>query len=381
MFSSNIYLLCLVVIVHGAPQSDNLNSINPMTSEATNKSCILDDDTMGECVLFYLCAKNKTIILNGAGVIDLRVGIERECPYYMDICCKIGQITTTAIRKEPQPDRIVSGCGVINPEGVGFKIVGNTDEAKFGEFPWMVAILSDNLSKYVCGGSLIHPKVVMTAAHCVSSFAESSAAKLKIRAGEWDTQTDNEILPHQDRDVEKIIIHPQYYADAVYNDVALLILKSPVDDAENIGYVCLPPARIDPPDSRCFATGWGRDNFGQDGIYRVILKKLELPIVQHGRCQIDLRTTRLGERFELHDSFICAGGEPGKDTCKGDGGSPLICPMIGKPDRYIQSGIVSWGIGCGDTGIPGVYAHVGAVRNWIDQQMIVNAIDMTPYEA
>lgn len=54
---------------------------------------------------------------------------------------------------------------------------------------------------------------------------------------------------------------------------------------------------------------------------------MELPVVKHKTCQDKLRQTRLGRLFELHRSFMCAGGEAGKDTCKGDGGSPLVCPM------------------------------------------------------
>merc|ERR1712029_596317 len=117
----------------------------------------------------------------------------------------------------------------------------------------------------------------------------------------------------------------------------------------------------------CFATGWGKDQFGAAGQYQVVLKEIDLPVVNHGVCQDKLRTTRLGQKYKLHDSFLCAGGIPGKDTCKGDGGSPLVCPSKYDPNTYVQAGIVAWGIGCGEQGTPGVYADVSKATCWIDQ--------------
>lgn len=72
-------------------------------------------------------------------------------------------------------ETIKSFCGIRNPNGIDFKITGNKEhEAEYGEFPWMVAILDNNYTPgtpdkrlLLCGGSLITPNVVLTAAHCV----------------------------------------------------------------------------------------------------------------------------------------------------------------------------------------------------------------------
>merc|ERR1712032_414882 len=76
---------------------------------------------------------------------------------------------------------------------------------------------------------------------------------------------------------------------------------------------------------------------GAAGEYQVVLKEIDLPIVGHQQCQDSLRRTRVGRRFQLDDSFICAGGIAGKDTCKGDGGSPLVCQSKGDPFTYVQA--------------------------------------------
>lgn len=147
----------------------------------------------------------------------------------------------------------------------------------------------------------------------------------------------------------------------------MLILQEPVELGEVVNTVCLPPQDYNFDGKRCFASGWGKDLWGKEGKYQVFLKKIDLPIIPREPCQERLRRTRLGVNFNLHRSFLCAGGEVGKDTCKGistmnstwnqnvlisfligDGGSPLVCPIPGKYERYFQSGIVSWGIGCAD---------------------------------
>ena len=86
-------------------------------------------------------------------------------------------------------------------------------------------------------------------------------------------------------------------------------------------------------------------------------------------CQAVLRKTILGRSFNLDPTALCAGGaDDGADTCQGDGGGPLVCEIeegLGGNALpvYVQAGIVGWGVGCGEGGVPGVYTDVSKVRH------------------
>jgi len=62
-------------------------------------------------------------------------------------------------------------------------------------------------------------------------------------------------------------------------------------------------------------TGWGKNAFGNNGMYQSILKEVDVPVLSQADCQTALRKTRLGNFFVLDTSFMCAGGEAGKDAC------------------------------------------------------------------
>jgi len=168
-----------------------------------------------------------------------------------------------------------------------------------------------------------------------------------------------------DVDIDYIYTHPQFNPANLHNDPALIRLKKPgVNFQYHINNVCLPEAgQYFYGQTRCYATGWGKDAF-DGGAYQVTMKKVDLPLVPKGECQNRLRKSRLGRYFRLHDSFLCAGGEVGKDACEGDGGGPLVCqdPATG---NYVVAGITAWGIGCSSE-LPGVYVDVQYFRKWID---------------
>nr|XP_029725628.1 uncharacterized protein LOC109426652 isoform X3 [Aedes albopictus] len=288
---------------------------------------------------------------------------QQQCPA-RSVCCR-----RPAYRPPQQPTHANLGkCGVRNAQGINGRIknpVYVDGDSEFGEYPWQVAILKKDPkeSVYVCGGTLIDNQYIITAAHCVKTY---NGFDLRVRLGEWDVNHDVEFYPYIERDVISVQVHPEYYAGTLDNDLAILKMDRPVDftGTPHISPACLPDKFTDFSGQRCWTTGWGKDAFGDYGKYQNILKEVDVPIVNHHQCQNQLRQTRLGYSYNLNPGFICAGGEEGKDACKGDGGGPLVCDRNGS---WQVVGIVSWGIGCGKANVPGVYVKVAHYLDWINQ--------------
>jgi len=86
---------------------------------------------------------------------------------------------------------------------------------------------------------------------------------MRIRVGEWDTQTTYELFMHTDHEIEKIVTHADFNKGGLQNDVALLFLKTKVDISEIATTICLPTQDQPFDGKRCFASGWGKDQFGK----------------------------------------------------------------------------------------------------------------------
>lgn len=382
-----MFAVCLVAICLVSVQSGDIDDLikevfdsspSPVTPSSQNKV----HDRNCTCVPYYLCS-HSTDALDDEGIIDIRYdfntikemsfiinflicrNVEFSCPSYIEVCC------------EPQDlikPKTKTGCG--HRGGVGTRPTKDDKKAQFGEFPWMVAILekknidSQILNVYQCGGTLIHPEVVLTSAECLDP-----KKTYRIRAGEWDTTTNQELFPHQDRELKSIVIHPNYKGNKLENNVALLFLESPVTFAENINVVCLPPKDQNSDNSKCVSTGWGKDAPGKKGKYQVIMKKIDLPVVPLDSCNKKVQSLNV---TKLDGSVICAGGNDGQFICKGDEGGPLVCPIDGKEERYYQAGIAT--VNSCDNKIPSVFVRLAGFRVWIDEQMKIKNLNIDSYQ-
>lgn len=214
------------------PEPSIESTLAPMFLQNNGGTC--------KCVPYWSCAnppqadntENRFF-----GEIDVRYTPE-SCQDVLDVCCPIGSETKVPVTppleqhmtppplidpyNPPQKPQVKEKCGQRNVNGIDFTIVGaSNNEAGFAEFPWMVALLVSD-SDCLCGGSLIHPRIVLTGAHCV--FNVSSQA-LRVRAGEWDTQTTKERLPHQERNINSIVTHPDFNTKTLANDLVSVILS------------------------------------------------------------------------------------------------------------------------------------------------------------
>lgn len=226
------------------------------------------------------------------------------------------------------------------------RIVGG-DDAVPGAYPWMCALVrggsSDLYQGQFCAGSLIHESWVVTAAHCVDNLSPSG---LDVWVGIHDLDNPGSAVQ---RDVKAIYVHPNYdrVRGDLVNDIAFLLLASPVTTITPVAYATSPSAVSTNDVVR--AIGWG-DTEGNPR-YPSILQEVDLIIRSISSARNSLGTNIL-------DSRHLAASASGRDTCQGDSGGPLIEMGAGPLGSPLLVGITSYGIGCAD-GFPGIYANVG----------------------
>ncbi|KAJ6636460.1 Phenoloxidase-activating factor 2 [Pseudolycoriella hygida] len=340
----------------GTPAPPAATTVPPTTAVAAvvtpaGQTCI--------CVPTGSCNTTGTGSPGGEGLIDIRIVTNvsptnppvtvpttppiTSCGAGLSLCCRSGPYQ----------------CGVRYPPVAGSPVPA-PGQAPYGSYPWQAVLLATG-DVYLGSGVLLNNLNVLTVAHRAAQYVNAPAT-LRVRMGEWNSGSATEPIPAQEFIVSRVIIHPNYNAANLKNDVAILRLSTPVPLGNNpaIATGCLPATSF--VGSRCFVSGWGRNDF-VNGTFQTIQKQVDVPILQPAQCQSQLAATRLGPSFVFDPvSFICAGSEAGKDACTGDGGSPLMC-SIG--DRWFIAGLVAWGIGCGTINIPGVYVNVASFVPWI----------------
>ncbi|CAH1247106.1 KLKB1 [Branchiostoma lanceolatum] len=299
----------------------------------------------------YTFSCNHGYQLQGASTITCtEEGWSAEYPICHPIRCGIPSVRS----KEAKIDRIVGGHEVVP-----------------GSQPWVVSFQHPlyPLPRFnLCGGSLISPTLIVTAAHCFRPLSKPQTGWVAHLA-EHNLYEDEG--REQNITVQDIIVHQDFVYDVLTNDIALVRLSQPAHMNDWVSPICLPETgeKVQ-AQTLCTTAGWGYTKPLAQGeslsgdLQSATLQEIEIPVVPNRKCARKLPD------YEIYPEQMCAGyDEGGIDTCVGDSGGSLACKDDG--GRMTIQGITSFGDKgtCAQPAKPGVYSRVSAFVSWIREHV------------
>lgn len=282
--------------------------------------------------------------------------------------------------------------------GSGDRVFGGK-EAKNGAYPFQVALLTtENLDNTTdsqsnaqfCGGSLIAPQWVLTAAHCLVDGATAVAPEtITILTGATDLREGKRYK------VAQVIVHEGYSSQTLDNDIGLIKLAEPAKDP------VIPVTDANVEAGAATVIGWG---LMEDGNFPNALMTADIQLQPNAACNAGIKEIYARDlglilrdysarmrysdaaiaeatkaisttmRDPLTSNMLCAGTTDGaRDACNGDSGGPLFALKDGKP---VQVGVVSWGEGpmdggaaCGHANAYGIYTRLSNYKDWMATKM------------
>ncbi|XP_029841160.2 trypsin beta [Ixodes scapularis] len=224
----------------------------------------------------------------------------------------------------------------------------NGSATSIARFPWMVRLRTKYHKKWHgCGGAILTPKHVITAAHCIRRKLNREPRKIMVRYGSSVRARMQEVR------VRGYYRHERYSQQTFSNDIAVLLLDQALKLSKKTKAIRISGTDADLAGKRVIVAGWGRP---EEGASRRTenLRYTSQVVWPPNKCRRKLRSFN----EEIH---ICAYGKI-SSTCKGDSGGPV---MIRNGNNIEMVGLVSYGIGCNRKGVPSGYTRISHYRSWI----------------
>jgi len=212
------------------------------------------------------------------------------------------------------------------------RIIGGED-AQPGAWPWIASL--QQYYQHICGGTLVAPKWVLTASHCVGGINERTMKTFRIKLGLHKMNHLRDEPSVQVRHIVRMIKNPHWNIHTLHGDHTLLELSSPVQLNSRVNLPCLPKKDVYPPLGKvCVLAGWGSIAYPERR-KATVLQQTRLPVVPGKTCY-------------YNDNVVCVGKGKGKgpdgkqwpNACRGDSGGPLVCQRA--DGRWQLEGVASF---------------------------------------
>jgi trypsin len=246
--------------------------------------------------------------------------------------------TTQEIHDSPADTRIIGGS-----------------EAKSGRFPYAISI-QDGIGHF-CGGSLIAPDMVLTAAHCQGGTYDVVIGRHYLNSNSGES------IP-----MKKETPYPKYNDKTTDGDWMLVLLERPTK--QNVPFIKLNSDKNSPSVGEDVTVmGWGdttSDDYTQE--LADALMSVDVNVISNSDCDASEGTINGWSdsyKGQITSNMLCA-ADRGQDSCQGDSGGPLVIQgKSGDGSDDVQIGVVSWGVGCASPDFPGVYSRISESYDWI----------------